>query len=1024
MQPAADPLAGTEMDAFGDLSFRYPFRKYQRLILGQTESRPADRTYHIVAPPGSGKTIVGLELIRRIGKPAVVFAPTTTIQKQWQEKVGMFTAEPARVTQLTSLDPDALAPINIFTYQLISAPGDEQAFARQLAERRWIDDLLLEGQAQDEDTARERLRAVEANNPKAYREEISGRYRKVKGELLRNPDIDVGTFLHRNARDLIDRLVAFGVQTVVLDECHHLLDYWAIVLRHLLRKIPGAYVIGLTATLPSPEDEDEYDNYTSILGEVDFEVPTPAVVKEGDLAPYQDLVLFVKPSEDERTYLHNIQEAFEAAIRELAASEAFRNWCQRLVTERPGPDGTSLSWNDFLNANPLAAIAALRFLRRIGTSRPPVQPVPAEAEEDMSLDDWTVLLERYGLQRLKVSQDPVDHAELAKLRKILLPYGLTLTERGLRQGRSAGDLVLALSEAKGDGTAQVLGAEMASLGPLLRAVVVTDFERMTTGVERLRGVLEQDAGSAWRIFRRIAGDSSLQRLVPVLVTGKSVAIREDQGADFVRFLNETIQSQNLGASCAAAASPFPGIVEIVGQGRDWSPGVYVTLVTRAFDAGLTQCLVGTRGIFGEGWDSLGLNILIDLTSVTTSTSVQQLRGRTIRKDPQWARKLAHNWDIVCVATEFARGDSDLRRFVQRHERYWGLVPSRKWAQLKRDVAATGARMPLGPDLAGQITKGVSHVDPDLDFAIQARGFRKVPYEAFNRAMIARVALRDQAYDAWRIGEDYSNFRSSAARLDVADLKVRTVYTVSETLRKMIRAFVASMVFGLLISADVGLRISSNIAAAGGPSVLVAEAFVGTIVVGFVVALAFNFRTARRLARAFFIEQPPDAILLDVGRALVSALAEAGRVSRNLSPDYVRVVELPDHSYQVLLDYASSDDASTFVRAYREIFGHVRDQRYLIWRDDSRLPSLGLRPVWFLLRRLYRNRFGFEPTYYPVPAALAGRKEDAQAFAKYWSKYVGGGRLVFTRSEEGRSILLRARADRRPKVPGLAFESWT
>ena len=39
-----------------------------------------DNKFHIVAPPGSGKTIVGLELIRRFESPVVVFAPTTTIQ--------------------------------------------------------------------------------------------------------------------------------------------------------------------------------------------------------------------------------------------------------------------------------------------------------------------------------------------------------------------------------------------------------------------------------------------------------------------------------------------------------------------------------------------------------------------------------------------------------------------------------------------------------------------------------------------------------------------------------------------------------------------------------------------------------------------------------------------------------------------------------------------------------------------------------------------------------------------------------
>ena len=75
------------------LRFEGRFRRYQTSMLGLAADNPtADRRYHLVAPPGSGKTIIGLELIGRFGRPAVVFAPTTTIQGQWIEKLAMFTA--------------------------------------------------------------------------------------------------------------------------------------------------------------------------------------------------------------------------------------------------------------------------------------------------------------------------------------------------------------------------------------------------------------------------------------------------------------------------------------------------------------------------------------------------------------------------------------------------------------------------------------------------------------------------------------------------------------------------------------------------------------------------------------------------------------------------------------------------------------------------------------------------------------------------------------------------------------------
>ena len=285
---------------FAQLAFRYPLRLYQQMMLDRVDlSAGADPKIHLVAPPGAGKTIVGLELIRRLDRPAVVFCPTTTIQKQWQEKVALFTADPGWPAQHTSLDSGRLVDINVLTYQVLSTPGEHLAFVEQVALERWVDDLLDSDQAAGEELARRRIATLRESNPPAYRKEISRRYQRVKRDLLRQGEANGRQFLHQNARALIDRIVAHQVGTLVLDECHHLLDYWAFILRELIQSLPGVRVIGLTATLPDPQNESEYENYYSLLGEVDFQVPTPAVVKEGNLAPYRDLVYFCQPSEPE-----------------------------------------------------------------------------------------------------------------------------------------------------------------------------------------------------------------------------------------------------------------------------------------------------------------------------------------------------------------------------------------------------------------------------------------------------------------------------------------------------------------------------------------------------------------------------------------------------------------------------------------------------------------------------------------------------------------------------------------------------
>ena len=60
---------------FADVSFRGKFRSYQQEVLDEAGRYLADKKIHIVAAPGSGKTILGLELVRRLGRPALILGP-------------------------------------------------------------------------------------------------------------------------------------------------------------------------------------------------------------------------------------------------------------------------------------------------------------------------------------------------------------------------------------------------------------------------------------------------------------------------------------------------------------------------------------------------------------------------------------------------------------------------------------------------------------------------------------------------------------------------------------------------------------------------------------------------------------------------------------------------------------------------------------------------------------------------------------------------------------------------------------
>lgn len=977
------------------------------------------RALHLVAPPGSGKTIVGLELVRRGAGPAVVLAPTTTIAGQWADKVSMFTDDSELAREVCSNDPRALSTINAFTYQRISSQDSTDDGLEAAAVQQWCEQLVVDGQVPDGQAAAARVEQMRGANPVRYRRQVRSRARRLRRQLI-DEGGDVESFLHPNARALIDALVELEVATVVLDECHHLLDHWALVVRALVDRLPDATVVGLTATPPDPDDATSYDNYTAILGDVDFEVPTPAVVMEGDLAPWRDLVYFVEPTADEARLLRRADDAFAAAVGPVLDQRRLHTWARATLLDGEGDRAARLA--DRLVEQPVLSVAQGRLLFAAGRWPEDVPP-PPELTEPVAFDDQLVLVERFALDVLALSDDPDDHGTLKRLRAALRGFGLSLTERGLRHGRSAGDLVLALSAAKDDAVVDILTREADDLGERLRAVVITDFAEMSAAVTRADGALDTDAGSAVRVFHALIDDPATELLDPMLVTGTSVLVDADHGDELLDALNAQLATDRLRARCRYRPTDHPQVREIVGEGADWTPATYVRLLTEVFEGGATRCLVGTRGLFGEGWDSLPLNTLVDLTAVTTSTGVQQLRGRSIRLDPGWPQKVAHNWDVVCVAPDHPRGDRDLQRLIRRHQRSWGVVPP--VAIVDRLKAATPSlRMdePVAPTLrvtarAGRIVRGVVHLSPLLAWQLATSPLADIAFDVHTATCLRAVGDRDGSYALWDIGSPYDNFVTRATVLDVTDVLIRTVHKLRDTLKALARRVAAAAGAGAVLGALRGLETGGQ---ASGPALAL---MVGLgAVLGTLVLLVVNRRDVLALVRALFVEQPPDAILLDVGRALLEGLQQAGLVSVHLQGEYVRVAEHDDSTYEVTLDYASEEDAAAFIDAYRQLFDPISDQRYLIWRTDQRLPSLPLTALWLPLRTLVRSRVG-RPTYHPVPDVLAVNRQRAEVFADSWARHVGGGELTYTRTEEGRKALLQARSQPRRSAKSMAFERW-
>ncbi len=76
------------MDAYPpEFQFRQTWRSYQKRVLDELASHLDDNTLHVIAPPGSGKTVLGIEVLRRLNQPTLILSPTITIRDQWIDRL-------------------------------------------------------------------------------------------------------------------------------------------------------------------------------------------------------------------------------------------------------------------------------------------------------------------------------------------------------------------------------------------------------------------------------------------------------------------------------------------------------------------------------------------------------------------------------------------------------------------------------------------------------------------------------------------------------------------------------------------------------------------------------------------------------------------------------------------------------------------------------------------------------------------------------------------------------------------------
>ena len=1178
-----------------DMGFRFPLRKYQQEILGLINEKldKGERQFHIVAPPGAGKTIIGLQIISQFKCPSLILSPNTTIQSQWGQKLDLFLP----IGMESIVGPDILGthedkplkPVTTLTYQVLSTPGREQEYIDKLAHQAWVNELT-KGRSLSLADAEMRVLEIMQNNPKAFRQEISrhsSRLRKKLSEVL-----DLKEVLHPNAIELLQSLRRQRFGLVIFDECHHLTDYWAAIMTHLVKQLGDPVIIGLTGTPPEGKSTSQEGRYLSLVGDIDYQVPTPALVREGGLAPFQDLVYFTEPTEKEFQFLEEQHIGFHELIKDLTtpkhkgvadgaalvdldfapeqnddirigvenvntqetsgslpittidfddefdsslsadlfrreeqeeldtqeeifsaesetvdtsaqpmapelvafdspASYYFKNQqakeaskkrivselaAAKLESEKQAKEAQSNSddkpkkrasrrsnkrdepipkklnttrlesmlplsqkidskahietevalYNQYVNKNghdeneerPHSVLSAWvsQRITEVTTARDAKSPdvawhVFANNNKELSqaisrfmwrdkrrfgfklelsevlmrapdIEDWMILLEDMASRKLKLSPAAKDHKLYERIKAATRKLGYAITEQGLRKQASPVDRVLAFSNSKPEAVTEILEMEYRSLEDRLRAAVVTDFEKMSaTSIKTLDGVLDEESGGAIAAMRTLLAHPISNFINPCLVTGSHLLTDKRITKQFVAKAQELLLADGKLITLLVKEDESSNYSAITANSSEWESRLYVGLATAIFEIGITKCLIGTRGLFGEGWDSQALNTLIDLTTTTSPVSVKQLRGRSIRiqtNDAMGARKVANNWDVVCVAPQLEKGLNDYQRFVRKHNGYFGLCDD------------------------GQIESGVGHVHPSLSELTPIEVFASS--EAFNREMLDRALIRDKIYDLWKVGQPYRNRLIGCVELNRLRNLALTPPHLKRDMKykehaKQLRTSLNAIWFEF---GGLGACVSLAAMCFTGAQVVLMMCALAPFAASLVLAQKKYANMFSKIQKEICRPNTQESSLTDIAFAVLTAMQTVKLLPTTILKESIKTSIRSDGSYRVFLDNIEPAHSKAFTNSLKEVMSPITNQPYLIPKYEYFIngeDEVAAKKERKFFRSYLRGRS--EPRvacYHPVPNLLARSEKGRRAFEASWNKYVSPGFVLDTETK--------------------------
>jgi len=605
-----------------DIKFTKKWRPYQQRVLDELQEHLDDNHLHIIAAPGSGKTVLGLEVMLRLNKPTLIFAPTLAIRDQWVDRfINMFCESNHEKYNLISKDIKNPKLLTVSTYQ-----GLHSAYSGALEQEE------SEEEAEDADNGYD-----ESDNNEA---------------------------VTSSSDELIKKLKQIGIKTIIVDEAHHLRSEWWKCLIDIKEKLEYPTIVALTATPPYDVSPLEWERYKELCGPVDSEISVPELVKENNLCPHQDYVFISTPMQNEKFEIKEFRSNVENFKLKVCSNKDF------IETVASHPHLIDPKDNiETILADPAFYSSMAIFLKYVKHNTPKkllgILGISEKNLPDLDLESLEILLTGCLFTHAKEFIEKEDMFK--EISKHIRRFGAIERRKVILRNPKQIAKLLVSSISKLNSVVQIVKTESGMLKNDLRMVVLTDYIRKADFPKSNDDILPLKRIGVVPIFEQIRR-ANIQDIKLGILSGSLVVIPVSAKDMLLNIAtNRGVDISSIKLSVLQHDDNYY-IVEIRGVDKH----SLVALLTKLFNSGGITVLIGTASLLGEGWDAPSINSLVLASFVGSYMLSNQMRGRAIRTQEGNPNKTSNIWHLVCIEEGQKELSDDLEMLTRRFKAFVGV----------------------------------------------------------------------------------------------------------------------------------------------------------------------------------------------------------------------------------------------------------------------------------------------------------------------------------------------------------------